>query len=104
MIGGFDDTVYGEYTLTLEPGAKLFVYTDGVAEAMDGGRRQFTTERMLETLNTSLGASPEDTLKSIREAVNRFVGDAEQFDDLTMLCFEYKGRSAPEETAEERPS
>ncbi len=104
VIGGFDDTVYGEYTLTLEPGAKLFVYTDGVAEAMDGGRRQFTTERMLETLNASLGASPEDTLKSIREAVNRFVGDAEQFDDLTMLCFEYKGRSAPEETAEERPS
>ena len=104
VIGGFDDTVYGEYTLTLEPGAKLFVYTDGVAEAMDGGRRQFGTERMLETLNASLGASPEDTLKSIREAVNRFVGDAEQFDDLTMLCFEYKGRSAPEETAEERPS
>ena len=104
VIGGFDDTVYGEYTLTLEPGAKLFVYTDGVAEAMDGGREQFGTERMLETLNASPGASPEDTLKSIREAVNRFVGDAEQFDDLTMLCFEYKGRSAPEETAEERPS
>ena len=104
VIGGFEDTVYRQYELTLEPGAKLFVYTDGVAEAMDGGREQFGTGRMLETLNASLGASPENTLKNIREAVNRFVGDAEQFDDLTMLCLEYNGCSAPEETAEERPS
>ncbi len=97
VIGGFEDTVYREYELTLAPGAKLFVYTDGVAEAIDAQREQFGTGRMLEALNASPDAPPEEMLKNVREAVNRFAGDAEQFDDLTMLCFEYKGCSAEEE-------
>jgi len=93
VIGGMDDTKYTEYTLTLEPGAKLFVYTDGVPEATSAEKELFGTERMLTALNEDAGASPEQLLKTVRRAVDGFVKDAEQFDDLTMLCVEYKGKS-----------
>ena len=90
VVGGFDDEVYEEYELTLEPGAKLFVYTDGVAEAMDRERNQFGTDRMLEALNKDPAASPEQLLKNVRASVDAFVKEAEQFDDLTMLCLEIR--------------
>ena len=93
VVGGFDDEVYEEYELTLEPGAKLFVYTDGVAEAMDRERNQFGTDRMLEALNKDPAASPEQLLKNVRASVDAFVKEAEQFDDLTMLCLEIREKS-----------
>jgi len=52
----------------------------------------FGTERMLATLNADPDASPEDILKNVEAALNAFEMDSEQFDDLTMLCMEYKGR------------
>ena len=90
-VGGFDDEVYEEYELQLKPGAKLFVYTDGVAEAMDAQRKQFGTDRMLAALNAEANASPEKLLGNVRASVKDFVKDAEQFDDITMLCLYYKG-------------
>ena len=51
----------------------------------------FSTERMLAALNVDTGASPESVLQNVRTAVDGFVKNAEQFDDLTMLCMEYKG-------------
>ena len=50
-------------------------------------------EHMLEALNKEPDATPEKTLKNMRQAVDAFVEGAEQFDDLTMLCMEYKGLS-----------
>ena len=91
VIGGMDGVKYREYTLTLEPGAKLFVYTDGVPEATDDMDGLFGTERMLAALNSAPAASPEGVLKNMRKAVDEFVGGAEQFDDLTMLCLYYMG-------------
>ena len=91
VIGGMEGLKYKEYELTLEPGSKIFLYTDGVPEATDSESRMFGTERMLAALNSDGTASPENTLKNIRAAVDGFVKDAEQFDDLTMLCAEYKG-------------
>ena len=49
---------------------------------------------MLAALNEDTAAAPEDVLKQVRGAVDGFVKDAEQFDDLTMLCLEYKGGDA----------
>ena len=86
-----DGVQYKNYELRLEPGAKIFVYTDGVPEATDAENKLFGTDRMLEALNRQPDASPEQILKNVREAVDGFVRDAEQFDDLTMLCVEYKG-------------
>lgn len=91
VIGGIENVVYQEYEIQLTPGTKLFVYTDGVPEATDPGNEMFGIDRMLEALNQNGNSSPEATLRSIRHAVDSFVGDAEQFDDLTMLCFEYRG-------------
>ena len=93
VIGGMEGMQYREYQLALEPGDKLFLYTDGVPEATDGDNRMFGMDRMLEALNEDGEASPEQLLKNVRRAVDRFVQDAEQFDDLTMLCMEYKGRA-----------
>jgi sigma-B regulation protein RsbU (phosphoserine phosphatase) len=92
VLGGMDGMKYKEYELTLEPGAKLFLYTDGVPEATDGEGNMFGTDRMLEALNEDPGASPSGILKNVRAAVDGFVKDAEQFDDLTMLCLEYRSK------------
>ena len=91
VIGAMDGLRYDEYELRLQPGDKLFVYTDGVPEATDAENRMFGTERMLEALNEQGGAKPERLLESVRRAVDGFVKDAEQFDDLTMMCLEYRG-------------
>ena len=88
---------YREYEMTLTPGSKLFLYTDGVPEATNAANEMFGTERMLEALNREPGASPETLLRHVREAVDGFVLDAEQFDDLTMLCLEYRGNETTEE-------
>ena len=93
VIGAMNGIRYQEYTLTLNPGAKLFLYTDGVPEATDACNEMFGTERMLEALNKCRDGSPEELLHQVQQAVDRFVGDAEPFDDLTMLCLEYKGKS-----------
>ena len=91
VIGGMDGVKYKEYEIRLEPGAKLFVYTDGVPEASNAGQELFGTRHLIEALNADPGAAPMEILKNVRSAVDHFVLDAEQFDDLTMLCLEYKG-------------
>ena len=91
VLGGMDGMRYKEYELQLKSGSKLFLYTDGVPEATNGKNEMFGVERMLAALNKAPDAEPEQILKHVREAVSVFVGDAEQFDDLTMLCIEYKG-------------
>ena len=92
VIGGMDGIRYKEYELCLKPGEKIFVYTDGVPEASDRENRMFGTDRMLDALNAAPDSGPEQLLKNVHAAVDEFVEDAEQFDDLTMLCMEYHGK------------
>ena len=92
VIGGMEGSTYTEYTLDLKPGDRVFVYTDGLAEAMNTEDEMFGTNRMIETLNRDKNAEPEEVLENMRSAVRDFVEDAEQFDDLTMLCMEYNGK------------
>ena len=103
VIGGMDGARYKEYELTLAPGSKLFVYTDGVPEATDADKQLFGTERLLEALNAQPEASPEQLLHNVRAAVDGFVKDAEQFDDLTMLCVEYKESVPDKEHGQTQP-
>ena len=91
VIGGMSGSKYREYELQMEPGSKVFVYTDGVTEAKNAGRELFGTGRILGVLNRAPEASPEEILENVRRSVDDFVQDEEQFDDLTMLCLEYKG-------------
>ena len=91
VVGGMEGVHYKGYDLQLNPGDKLFVYTDGVPEATDGSGEMFGTDRMIETLSSCTDNTPKEILQGVRNAVDSFVGDAEQFDDLTMMCLEYKG-------------
>ncbi len=93
MVGVSPEAKYSDYELKLAPGDAIFEYTDGVPEANNGAKEMYGMERLEATLNGVGNKSPEDILKEVRESVNEFVDGAEQFDDLTMLCLEYKGRS-----------
>ena len=85
VIGGMEGMKYKEYEFTIEKGGTLFLYTDGVAEATNARNELFGTDRMLEALNTDAAAAPKTLLTNMKRAVDDFVGDAPQFDDLTML-------------------
>ena len=93
VIGGMADVQYKEYELQLNPGDKLFLYTDGVPEATDENKELFGMDRMITALNSCKDETPEQVLNGVRAAVDSFVKEAEQFDDLTMLCLEYHGAS-----------
>ena len=91
VIGAMEGLNYREYEIQMKPGDKLFVYTDGVPEAGNSRKELFGTDRMMEALNREPEAPLTEVLQNVRRAVDAFVGDAEQADDLTMLCLEYKG-------------
>jgi serine phosphatase RsbU (regulator of sigma subunit) len=76
----------------MEPGSKLFLYTDGVPEADGAGMEMFGTERMLEALNSANGSDVKELIEHIENSVSEFAGDTEQSDDITMLCLEYLGK------------
>ena len=75
--------------------------TDGVAEAMNTEHELFGLEQTVDALNAARDETPEGILHAVDEAVKAFVGEAEQFDDLTMLCVEYRGRQDAEEKEHE---
>ena len=91
MVGAQEDTEYTEYEIRLDPGARLFLYTDGLPEATDADLKMFGMDRTLIELNRLRDASDEEILEGMKKAVAGFVKDAEQFDDLTMLCVTYNG-------------
>lgn len=90
VIGGLEGMKYKDYEMQLNKGDKLFLYTDGVPEATDSEDQLYTTDRMIVALNEYKEESPEGIIKGVKERINEFVGDADQFDDLTMLCIEIK--------------
>ena len=96
VLGALRRKRYTEYEFDIEPGGTLFVYTDGAAEATNRDNRLFGTERMLGALNLEPAASPEVLLTNMKSAIDGFVGEAPQFDDLTMLCIKYNGKKEEE--------
>ncbi|MBO4327446.1 MAG: SpoIIE family protein phosphatase [Clostridia bacterium] len=94
VVGGMPDAVYTEYELKLEPGAKLFLYTDGVTEATDEIAELFGTDRLLSELNKVKDESTEDIIKSMNDCIALYSGDTPQFDDVTMMCLHYSGKGA----------
>ena len=83
---------FNEREFEMKPGDTLFVYTDGVPEASDKDNVLFGTDRMIEVLNVAPEATPAHVLGSMRTALDDFVGQAPQFDDITMLCLQYNGK------------
>ena len=91
VIGGMSGINYKEYEIQLQKGSKLFIYTDGVAEATDSNNELYGVERTLDALNSVKDKSPQEILNNVKNSIDEFVGTAPQFDDLTMLCFDFAG-------------
>ena len=89
---GMELTKYSEYQLKLTKGNKIFLYTYGVPETTNSSNEMLNTDRMIDALNKKASVNPEMTIHNVIEAVNDFVKDVEQFDDLTTLCLEYKSK------------
>ena len=79
-----------EYEIQLQPGDRLFVYTDGVPEAINEQTEQYGDQRMLQVLNRDKDQPMEVILPDVRKDISNFVGKADQFDDITMLGFSWK--------------
>ena len=94
-IGAFSDVPFVAQETTLLHGSVLFLYTDGVTEAKDVNRQQFTRKRLLDILSTD-SRDPETLVRSVEESVRCFARGTEQSDDITMLAIRYDG---PAETA-----
>ena len=90
MLGAIENTSYDEHTITLRHGDRLLIYTDGVTEATNTENELFSEARLLESAKKTLALNAKDTVKSIREDIDLFTGNADQFDDITMLDFIYK--------------
>ena len=89
-IGVFEDIKYNQQECQLEPGSTLFLYTDGLTEAKNSLRELFGLPRTKNALaSCSQPLAPKEILEVVSEAVQQFVGDAEQSDDLTMLAIRY---------------
>lgn len=91
VLGGMDMMRYPEYELKLEPGDEIYVYTDGVTEAMNIDNELFGTKRMLEALNANKGSSSREILATVKQFIDGFAGEAPQFDDITMMSVRYFG-------------
>ena len=89
-VAAMEGIRFREHEFELHPGDRLYVYTDGVPEATDANEELFGSERMVNALNRDPAADPQTLLRNVREEIDAFVGDAPQFDDITMLGLYYK--------------
>ena len=92
VLAGMEGMKYRAGSTRLEPGDKIFQYTDGVTEATNLKNELYGMNRLGAILNKVKGGTPNDILSAIKKDIDEFVGDADQFDDITMLCLEYKAR------------
>jgi phosphoserine phosphatase RsbU/P len=90
--GTLNDATYQTKETALRPADALFLYTDGVTEAMDAAGDLFTTDRLRDALQQGDRSSPAALMRHVLESVRTFTGDAPQSDDLTALAVRYAGR------------
>lgn len=91
MVGAMEGIAYRQELLVLEPGDALFLYTDGVTEAMDSSDRAFSEERLKRCLSALDGRGIRETVDGVMAEVRRFTGQAPQSDDITMMMVRYHG-------------
>ena len=92
VLAGMEEMRYKAGSVTLSPGDKLFQYTDGVTEATNAQNELYGMERLEKVLNANREKTPTELLPAVKADIDLFVGEAPQFDDITMLCLEYKCR------------
>ena len=92
VLAGMENMKYRAGSMTLEPGDKIFQYTDGVTEATNIHNELYGMERLGAILNKAKNEAPSEILPAVKKDIDEFVGKAPQFDDITMLCLEYKSK------------
>ena len=90
VLAGMEGMSYRAGSITLAPGDKVFQYTDGVTEAINADKEFYGMKRLECTLNSNRDKAPAELLPVIKADIDMFVGEAPQFDDITMLCLEYR--------------
>jgi len=90
-LGVMDEMDFGVNTLTLKKGESMYLYTDGVNEAMDIGGNEYSYERLEEFLTSTAGQQTTDIVGGSLSDIESFVGNAEQSDDITVLMVKYTG-------------
>ena len=89
VLAGMENIPYTQDEIKLDYGDMLFLYTDGVTEAMNENLELFTDPRLQDTLNKYTDAAPKDLLSLLMKEIDAFAGNAEQADDITMLALRY---------------
>ncbi len=92
VLAAMEGVRFREYELKLNSGDQLFVYTDGIPEAINEQCEAYDLQRLVDELNAEKDQTLERLLPSVRGDIRTFVGPAEQFDDITMLGFTYLGQ------------
>ncbi|MEG0771065.1 MAG: PP2C family protein-serine/threonine phosphatase [Clostridia bacterium] len=91
VLAGMEGVKYKQNEMQLNVGDSLYLYTDGVTEATNASEKLYGEDRLQNILNLNINCSPEEILKVVKTDIDKFVGEAPQFDDITMLAIEYKG-------------
>ena len=91
VIAGMEGVKYRKNELYLAPGDEIYLYTDGVTEATDTNNGLYGEERLNALLDSLHGLSGEEVCRAVKGDIGAFVGDAPQFDDITMLYLKYNG-------------
>ena len=91
VVGAMQTSKYKNFEFTLKRGDKIFLYTDGIPEATKEDKSMFGLDNMIKSLNKNKDKTPKDIIEGVIESVDKFIEEAPQFDDMTMLCVEYKG-------------
>lgn len=87
VLGGMENMKFTEYELDLCEVDTLFVYTDGVVEAENESGEDFTEKRMVDTLNKYKDCNEQLLMENMKKSVLDFTGNADRFDDITMMAF-----------------
>ncbi len=95
VLAGMEGVKYRTQEIQLAPGDAVFLYTDGVTEAHDTESLLYGEDRLIKVVNESAEMSAVDICTAVKRDVDAFVDEAEQFDDITMLCMRYHGEAAP---------
>ena len=91
VLAGMEGVRYRKNELTLAPGDAIYLYTDGVTEATNLNEELYGEERLQKVLDIYKDATPETICAEVKKDVDKFVGEAPQFDDITMLAIRYEG-------------
>ena len=91
VLAGMEEFIYQKATFQLKQGDRLFLYTDGVTEAMNQKDELYGEGRLLTWLNSHRDLSISETLHGLRQDIEKFSDGVEQSDDITMLIFEMAG-------------